>query len=127
MAKIMIVDDDPFARKLMRDSLKLSGEDYDIFEVDRGRLALELIAAERPDLVLLDLSMPEVGGIPVCTEIKRNPASRDVCIIVVSAHADSEFIAASRSAGADDFVPKPFQPAELVRRIKRALSAAVTA
>jgi len=123
----MIVDDDPFARRLMRDSLKLFGEDYEIFEVDRGRMALELIAAERPDLVLLDLSMPEIGGIPVCTEIKRNPATANVLIIVVSAHSDNEFVAASLSAGASDFVAKPFQPADLVRRVKRLLASAVAA
>jgi len=123
----MIVDDDPFARRLMRDCLRLCGEEFEIFEVDRGKLALELLAVERPDLVLLDISMPEVGGIPVCAEIKGNPATADIAIIVVSAHADNEFIADALASGASDFVPKPFQPNDLVRRVKRALEARVPA
>jgi two-component system phosphate regulon response regulator PhoB len=123
----MIVDDDPFARRLMRDSLKLAGEDHEIFEVDRGKLALELMAVERPDVVLLDISMPEVGGIPVCSEIKRNPLTANVRIIIVSAHADKDFVAAGLASGADDFLPKPFQPAELVRRVNRVLDSTVMA
>jgi len=123
----MIVDDDPFARRLMRDSLKLAGEDHEIFEVDRGKLALELMAVERPDVVLLDISMPEVGGIPVCSEIKHNPLTAHVRIIIVSAHADNNFIAASLASGADDFLPKPFQPDELVRRVQRVLDSTVMA
>ncbi len=127
MARIMIVDDDPFARRLMRDSLDLSGEHYQVFDMDRGKLALELIAVEQPDVVLLDISMPEIGGIPVCTEIKRNPATAEVRIIIVSAHCGSEFIAECLSAGADDYVTKPFQPDELARRVRKVLAEAVMA
>jgi CheY-like chemotaxis protein len=127
MAKILIVDDDPFARRLIRDSLKLCGDEFEVFEVDRGKLALELLAVERPDLVLLDISMPEVGGIPVCAEIKGNPATAGIEIIVVSAHADNEFVADALASGASDFIPKPFQPNDLVRRVKRALERPVPA
>jgi len=118
MTKLMIVDDDPSARRLMRDSLGLSGDEYEIFEADRGRFALQLISVVRPDIVLLDISMPEIGGIPVCTEIKRNPATSGTRIVIVSAHSDRDFIAASLSAGADDFIAKPFQPADLARRVR---------
>ncbi len=82
---------------------------------------------ERPDLVLLDISMPEVGGIPVCAEIKGNPATAGIEIIVVSAHADNEFVADALASGASDFIPKPFQPNDLVRRVKRALERPVPA
>jgi DNA-binding response OmpR family regulator len=111
----------------MRDSLDLSGEHCEIFDMDRGKLALELMAVERPDVVLLDISMPEIGGIPVCTEIKRNPATAAVRIIIVSAHSGSDFIAECLSAGADDYVTKPFQPDDLVRRVQKALAEAVMA
>lgn len=111
----------------MRDSLTLSGDEYDILEIPTARLALDLIAAERPDVVLLDINMPEVSGIPVCTEIKRNPATAGVQIIVVSAGSGSDFIADCLSAGADDYVIKPFQPEELARRVRKALSATVVA
>jgi DNA-binding response OmpR family regulator len=105
----------------MRDSLIFSGENYEIVEAGGGRFALELLAVVRPDVVLLDITMPEVGGIPVCTEIKRNPATADIQIVIVSAHSEGDFIAASLSAGATDYVTKPFRPADLVRRVRRCL------
>ena len=119
--KIMIVDDDPLARRLMRDSLRRADADYDIVEADKGVLALELIGHERPDLVLLDITMPGVGGIPVCNEMKRNPATRNVKIIIVSAHSDSDFIGAALEAGASAYVVKPFRPEELRHNVRRIL------
>jgi DNA-binding response OmpR family regulator len=85
------------------------------------------MAVERPDLVLLDINMPEVGGIPVCTEIKRNPATAQVRIIIVSAHSGSDFVADCLSAGADDYMSKPFQPGDLARRVQRLLTDPVAA
>jgi DNA-binding response OmpR family regulator len=117
-AKVMIVDDDPSARRLERDSLSLSGEDWDIWEADDGRTALDLIRAVRPDVVLLDITMPEVGGIPVCSEIKGDPLTANTEIVIVSARTESDFIAASLKAGASEYVTKPFQPADLVRRVQ---------
>lgn len=121
-ARVMIVDDDPSARKLVRDSLSLSGQSYDIFEADDGRSALDLIRAVRPDVVLLDITMPEVGGIPVCSEIKRDPMLANTEIIIVSARTESDFITDSLNAGASAYVTKPFQPADLVRRVRDALA-----
>lgn len=106
----------------MRESLRLSGDDFDIVEADRGNFALHLLYAARPDVVLLDISMPEVGGLPVCTEIKRNPATARTQIIVVSAHCESSMVSASLAAGASDYITKPFQPADLVRRVRRVLA-----
>jgi two-component system phosphate regulon response regulator PhoB len=120
-ARVLIVDDDPAARKLARDSLRLSGEEWDIWEADDGRSALDLIRGVRPDVVLLDITMPEVGGIPVCSEIKSDPITRNTKIIIVSARTEGEFIASSLAAGATDYVTKPFQPKDLVRRVRRVL------
>jgi DNA-binding response OmpR family regulator len=117
----MIVDDDPSARRLARDSLSLSGEDWDIWEADDGRSAVDLIRAVRPDVILLDITMPEVGGLPVCSEIKADPLTSKAEIVIVSARTESDFIAAGLEAGATDYVTKPFQPADLVRRVKRIL------
>jgi CheY-like chemotaxis protein len=127
MAKVMIVEDDPFARKLMRDSLSLSGEDHEVFDTDKGKLALDVIAVERPDVVLLDVNMPQLGGIPILTEIRGNPATAHVRIIIVSAYSGSDFIAECLSAGASDYIVKPFQPSDLARRVRRALSEPVVA
>jgi DNA-binding response OmpR family regulator len=117
----MIVDDDPSARRLARDSLSLSGEQWDIWEADDGRAAIDLIRAVRPDVILLDITMPEIGGIPVCSEIKADPLTSRAQIVIVSARTESDFIAASIEAGATEYITKPFQPADLVRRVRRIL------
>jgi DNA-binding response OmpR family regulator len=121
-ARVLIVDDDPSARRLARDSLSLSGEDWDIWEADDGRSAIDLIRAVRPDVILLDITMPEVGGIPVCTEIKADPVTSNAEIVIVSARTEPDFIAAGIEAGATEYVTKPFQPADLVRRVRRILA-----
>jgi len=120
-ARVLIVDDDPAARKLARDTLRLSGEQWDIWEADDGRAALDLIHAVKPDVVLLDITMPEVGGLPVCSEIKSNPVTQNAEIIIVSARTEADFIAATMAAGASDYLTKPFQPADLLRRVRRVL------
>ena len=121
-ARVLIVDDDPSARRLARDSLSLSGENWDIWEADDGRSAVDLIRAVRPDVILLDITMPEVGGIPVCSEIKADPVTSKAAIIIVSARTEPDFIAAGIEAGATEYITKPFQPADLVRRVKRILA-----
>ncbi len=115
------MDDDPSARRLARDSLSLSGEAWDIWEADDGRSALDLIRAVRPDVILLDITMPEIGGIPVCSEIKSDPLTSNAEIVIVSARTESDFVSGSIEAGASEYVTKPFQPADLVRRVRRAL------
>jgi DNA-binding response OmpR family regulator len=83
-----------------------------------------MIRVARPDVVLLDITMPELGGFPVCTEIKADPATAHTEIVIVSARTESDFIAATLKAGASDYVTKPFQPRELVRRVRRVLEKA---
>ncbi len=105
----------------MRDSLTLLGDEYAILEADDGRAGLGLIRAAQPDVVLLDISMPELGGVPVCSEIKADPATADIEIVIVSARTEPDFIEASLNAGASDYVIKPFQPRDLVRRVRQVL------
>ncbi len=108
----------------MRDSLSFLGDEYDILEADDGESGLHLMKAARPDVVLLDITMPHLGGIPLCSEIKRDPATAHTQIVIVSARTESDFISASLKAGANDYVTKPFQPSELVRRVRRLLEKA---
>jgi len=115
------VDDDPSARRLARDTLRLSGENWDIWEADDGRSAIDLIRAVRPDVILLDITMPEIGGIPVCSEIKADPLTSRAQIVIVSARTESDFISASIEAGASEYITKPFRPADLLRRVRRIL------
>lgn len=118
----MIVDDDPSARRLVRASLELAGEEWDVWEADDGRSALDMVRAARPDLVLLDMTMPEVGGLPFCAEVKSDPLTANIQVVVVSARTENAFIADTLQAGASDYITKPFQPADLVRRVKKVLA-----
>ena len=102
----------------MRDSLTLLGDEYKVLEASDGRSGLDLIRASQPDMVLLDISMPELGGVPVCTEIKGDPATADIEIVIVSARTEADFIDATLDAGASDYVTKPFLPRDLVRRVR---------
>ncbi len=111
----------------MRDSLSLFGDEYEVLEADDGESGLHLLRAARPEVVLLDITMPHLGGIPFCSEIKRDPATADIKIVIVSARTESDFISASLSAGASEYVTKPFQPSELVRRVQQVLSKAEAA
>jgi len=125
--RVLIVDDDPSARRLMRDSLNFLGGEFEVFEADNGESGLHLLRASRPDVVLLDITMPHLGGIPFCSEIKRDPATASTEIIIVSARTESDFISSSLKAGASDYVTKPFQPSDLVRRVCRVLEKAEAA
>ncbi len=121
------MDDDPSARKLMRDSLNFLDDAYEVLEAENGKSGLDMLRVARPDVVLLDITMPQLGGLPVCSEIKRDPATARTEIVIVSARTESDFISESLEAGASDYVTKPFQPSELVRRVQRVLERAKAA
>src|SRR4051794_28067083 len=105
---LLVVDDEPQIRRVLRNAL--AGDDARVIEAATGRQAVDLAAAERPDLIVLDLGLPDMPGVDVCREIRSWSGAP---IIVLSArHADEEKIALL-DAGADDYVTKPFNPSEL--------------
>ena len=112
-AKILVADDEPNIVKLLR--LYLREEGYEIISARNGREALERFRAESPDLVLLDLMMPELGGLDVCTEIRRES---DVPVIMLTARTDDVDKIVGLEMGADDYIAKPFNPREVVARVK---------
>jgi len=112
-AKILVADDEPNIVKLLR--LYLREEGYEIVAARNGREALERFRAESPDLVLLDLMMPELGGFEVCTEIRRES---DVPVIMLTARTDDVDKIVGLEMGADDYITKPFNPREVVARVK---------
>jgi DNA-binding response OmpR family regulator len=115
-AKILVADDEQNIIKLLR--LYLREEGYDIVAARDGREALEKFHSEDPDLILLDLMMPELGGFDVCSEIRKES---DVPIIMLTARSDDVDKIVGLEMGADDYVTKPFNPREVVARIKAAL------
>ena len=113
MGNILIVEDDPNIRKLVRVNLAKRG--YSISEAEDGRKAMALFQEVPVDLVLLDLLMPGISGVDVCTWIR---ARSDVPIIVLSARMEEDLKVAALDAGADDYVTKPFGSEELLARVR---------
>ena len=115
-ANILVVDDEPQIRRVMRSTLSSHG--YVISEAKSGEEALDSIRKERPDLVLLDVNMPGMGGIEACREIRRASDAPIIMLTVRNAERDK---VAALDAGADDYVVKPFGIEELLARIRAAL------
>jgi len=115
-AKILVVDDEPQIRRMMRATLTSSGHQVD--EARTGEEALEKFREFQPDLVLLDLNMPGIGGLEACKSIR---AGSDVPIIILTVRNTEKEKVEALDAGADDYVSKPFGMQELLARIRAAL------
>jgi two-component system KDP operon response regulator KdpE len=115
-ANILVVDDEAQIRRVMRTTLSSQG--YVISEATTGEEALELMRKERPDLILLDVNMPGMGGLEACREIRRGSDAPIIMLTVRNAERDK---VAALDAGADDYVVKPFGIEELLARIRAAL------
>jgi len=113
---ILVVDDEPQIRRVMRTSMSSHG--YAVIEARSGEEALEILRKERPDLVLLDLNMPGIGGLQACREIRDQS---DVAIIMLTVRNTENDKVLALDAGADDYVAKPFSMDELFARIRAAL------
>ena len=114
---LLIVDDEPPIRRLLRTSLAVQG--YRILEAGNARVALDVIAREAPEVVLLDLGLPDQDGLEVIRQLRA--AGSKVAIIVLSSRGDEPGKVEALDLGADDYVTKPFGMAELVARIRTAL------
>lgn len=119
-ARILLVDDEVSIQRGMAPLLRSRG--YDVTIAGSGREALETFSRERPDLVILDLGLPDMDGIEVC-RIIRNHA--DTPILILSARGAERDKVAALDLGADDYVTKPFGPEELVARVRAALRRAL--
>ncbi|HWL91493.1 MAG TPA: response regulator [Actinomycetota bacterium] len=117
-ARILIVEDHPTMREAMR--LVLEGEGFDIDEASDGDQALVAVQEERPDLVLLDMSIPGISGPDVLAAVKNDPATSEVRVIVVTATGE-EGRAAAMAGGADHYFTKPFSPIALLQAVEEVL------
>ncbi len=116
MPKILIVDDDPHIREVLRFALEKDG--FSVREAVNGAQALERHAAERPDLIVLDILMPEMDGTEVCRRLRRDHATP---IVFLSSRDDEVDRILGLELGGDDYVTKPFSPRELVARVRAIL------
>ena len=111
--RILVVDDDAPSVKMI--SFLLREEGYDVISTDNGPAAIELVDRESPDLVILDVMMPNLDGFEVCRRIRQK---MDVPIIFLSAKGETADKVTGLQLGADDYLAKPFEPAELLARVK---------
>ena len=117
--KILVVDDDLDTLRLV--GLMLERQGYRIMAASSGQQALSMIYSERPDLVLLDLMMPDMDGIEVARRLRSSPETEDILIIMFTAKSQIEDKLEGFDAGADDYLTKPTQPRELIAHVKAVL------
>lgn len=113
---ILVVDDSALNRRLLNVVLKNAG--YQILEAEDGKMARELAAEEKPDLILLDVMMPVEGGFDTCQALKQDPRTKDIPVIFISALNDTESIVKGLELGGVDYVGKPFARTEVLARIR---------
>ena len=113
--KILIADDEPYIRLLVRSIL---GRDYVVIEAGDGGEAVDMARSQRPDLILMDIMMPELDGVGACSVIKSDLATRATPVIMLSARGDKLDREYSRDMGADGYITKPFSARALLDTVK---------
>ena len=120
MDKIAIIEDDPGIRTVIRLALKGAGF-APVCEADNGMDGLALVLWEKPELVILDLMLPGMDGLAVCSAIRRTPSVAGTHIVMLTARSAEEDVVRGLELGADDYITKPFSKAILVARVKAVL------
>ncbi|MFI5366491.1 MAG: ATPase, T2SS/T4P/T4SS family, partial [Candidatus Binatia bacterium] len=122
--KALVVDDDPDLRRIVRITLERSDLGLTVITAQDGLEALALVDIERPDVVILDLSMPGIDGYDVCRRLRANPHTKLVPVLMLTAQDTSESITRGFREGTDDYVVKPFHREDLIARIRRMIERA---
>jgi CheY-like chemotaxis protein len=121
MKKILIVDDQIEVRELVQVTLEIG--DYQILTAENGQQAIEIAQAEHPDIILMDIMMPgsKVDGLEACRRLKKDPATGDITIVMLSAKGQESDLHAGKAAGADDYFSKPFSPIALIEKVEQVM------
>lgn len=119
MSRILIVEDDPSLVELLRYNLETEG--YDVSIARDGEGGMEAIDAQDPDLVVLDWMLPNMSGIEICRQMRQRTSTRATPVIMLTAKGEESDRIRGLETGADDYIVKPFSPAELTARIKAVL------
>jgi two-component system, OmpR family, alkaline phosphatase synthesis response regulator PhoP len=119
MAKILAVDDERSILRLVQVNLEREG--YEVVLAADGREGLSKVASENPDLIVMDVMMPYMDGFEALNQLRRDPATRDIPVIMLTAKAMDSDVAAGYRSGADCYLTKPFNPSELLAFVKRIL------
>jgi CheY-like chemotaxis protein len=116
---VLVVDDDADTRFLFRTMLEIRG--YRVIEAVDGEETVQQVESARPDLILIDASLPRVSGLDATRRIRRSGASSSVPIVFISGHAEASFLELAREAGGDDYLVKPITLAQLDRVLEKYL------
>ena len=119
MATVLVVDDEPDIREVMR--FALENAEFRVAEAGHADEARKFLSSENPDLILLDWMLPGRSGLELAQQLKQNPKTRGVPIIMISARGEEEDRVKGLDTGADDYIAKPFSPREMVARVKAVL------
>jgi two-component system phosphate regulon response regulator PhoB len=117
--RIVVIEDDPDILEVIR--YNLAREGYQVTAAGDGEVGHRLVVDQLPDLVLLDLMLPGRDGLDICRQLKADPATQAVPVVMVTAKSEESDIVLGLGLGADDYVPKPFSPRELLARVQAVL------
>jgi CheY-like chemotaxis protein len=117
--KILIVDDEPNVRRLSR---KILNNTFDVVEAEDGRQAIEIAVTQQPDVILMDMMMPRMDGLSACHAIKKDPTTKSIPVIMVTAIGFELNIKLSQQMGATGYVTKPFSSQDLLDKIGEVLT-----
>ena len=117
--KILLTDDEPNILKVV--AVRLKTQNYDVITAGDGETALNLVKEHRPDLILLDITLPKLNGYEVCEILKKDAAYKDIPVVLFSARAQQADKDAGMEHGADAYISKPFEPQQLLETIKTLL------
>jgi DNA-binding response OmpR family regulator len=113
--RVLLADDDPGLRRLI--GTTLGTDDFDLLQAVDGEEALRIAQQQRPALVLLDVNMPKLDGFEVCRQIKGQPETSGIKVVMLTARGADVDRARGREAGADDYFIKPFSPVQLLNKV----------
>lgn len=118
-SKVLIADDNEQNRELL--DAYLADEGYEVLMANDGQETVDMVAAQQPDLILLDIMMPRMSGYEVCEQLKADPEQRDIPVLMVTALNEMGDIEKAVKAGCDDFLTKPVNQLELKTRVRSLL------
>ncbi|HEX8824039.1 MAG TPA: response regulator [Archangium sp.] len=118
---VLVVEDSPLFRRMLGDMLQELGFSR-VLEAFGGRAALELLTESKPDLVCLDLTLPDISGFDVCEHIRASPLHKDVPVLMISARTLAVDRAQAEEAGANGYLIKPFTPEEFRQQVERVMA-----
>ncbi len=113
--KVVVADDEPFILSALQDTLS---EDYKVYSATNGKEAIKMVEKVEPDLIILDVMMPEMDGLEACKVLKKSAVTANVPIIILTAKGQITDIEKGFKSGADAYIVKPFSPARLIEKVE---------